>query len=117
MRIVIADRQAATRSALSMLLAPEEDINIVDEASDQQELLSMISATPPDVVLLDWELAGAATVDLLANLRTLAPSLKIIALSGRPEARPEALGAGVDAFVSKGDSPARLLITLRSIHL
>ena len=28
-----------------------------------------------------------------------------------------ALGAGVDAFVSKGDSPAKLLTTLRSIHL
>lgn len=117
MRIVIADRQAATRSALSVFLASDEDIEIVGEASDQQQLLSMVVATQPDVLLLDWELAGLATVDLLADLRALEPSFKVVALSGRPEAQQAALRAGVDGFVSKGDSPARLLTALRSIQL
>jgi DNA-binding NarL/FixJ family response regulator len=117
MRIVIADRQAATRSALSMLLAPEEDVDIVGQAGDKQQLLSMVEATRPDVVLLDWELAGSAAADLLADLRALALPFKVIALSGRPEARQAAMGAEVDGFVSKGDSPVRLLITLRAIQL
>ena len=117
MRIVIADRQVATRSALNMLLTPEEEVDIVGEASDKQQLLSMVETTQPDVVLLDWELAGSAAVDLLAELRVLGSSLKVIALSGRPEAQQAALGAGVAGFVSKGDSPARLLTTLRAIQL
>jgi len=117
MRLVIADRQAATRSALRMLLAPEEDVNIVGEVSDQQQLLSMVEATQPDVLLLDWELAGSATVDLLADLRVIESPFKVIALSGRPEAQQAALGAGVDGFVSKGDPPARLLTALRAIQL
>lgn len=118
MRIIIADRQAATRSALSILLASEEDVKIVGEASDEQQLLSMVAVTRPDVLLLDWELAGSAAVDLLADLRALEPPpFKVIALSGRPEAQQAALGAGVDGFVSKGDSPARLLTTLRAIQL
>jgi DNA-binding NarL/FixJ family response regulator len=117
MRIIIADRQTATRSALSMLLAPEEDVNIVGEAGDRQQLLSLVEAVRPDVVLLDWELAGSAAVGLLAELRAIVPSFKVIALSGRPEAQPAALSAGVDGFVSKGDPPARLLTTLRAIQL
>jgi DNA-binding NarL/FixJ family response regulator len=38
----------------------------------------------------------------------------VIALSGRPEARRAALDAGVDAFVSKGDPPERLLSMLEA---
>ena len=117
MRIVIADRQVATRSALNMLLTPEEDVDIVGEAGDKEQLLSMVEATQPDVVLLDWELVGSATVGLLADLRALGTSLKVIALSGRSEAQQAAMGAGVDGFVSKGDSPVRLLTTLRAIQL
>lgn len=117
MRIVIADRQTATRSALSMLLAPEQDVKIVGEAGDKEQLLSMVETTPPDVLLLDWELAESAMADLLVKLRAMAPSLKVIALSGRPEAQQAALGAGVDGFVSKGDPPARLLTALRAIQL
>jgi DNA-binding NarL/FixJ family response regulator len=39
----------------------------------------------------------------------LHPELKIIALSGRPEASKAALAAGVDAFVSKGENSEKLL--------
>jgi DNA-binding NarL/FixJ family response regulator len=117
MRLVIADRQAATRAALSMLLAPEEDVDIVGQAGDKQQLLSLVETTQPDVVLLDWELVGSAAVDLLAELRAMALPGKVIALSGRPEAKRAALEAGVDGFVSKGDPPARLLTALRGIQL
>ena len=61
------------------------------------------------LVLLDWELPGLEADGLLPTLRELCPRLKVIALSGRPEARHAALDAGVDAFVSKGDPPERLL--------
>jgi DNA-binding NarL/FixJ family response regulator len=33
----------------------------------------------------------------------------VVALSGRPESRRTALAAGVNAFVSKGEPPERLL--------
>lgn len=52
---------------------------------------------------------------LLSALHSLGCPLKIIALSGHLEAREEALGAGADAFVSKGDPPERLLSTLRTV--
>jgi hypothetical protein len=37
----------------------------------------------------------------------------VIALSGRPEARQAALGAGADAFASKGDPPERVLAVIK----
>jgi len=114
---LLADDQSKVRSALRLLLEQQPDIHILGEAVDSTGLLDWVKVTCPDVVLLDWELPGLKAGDLstcsgqglLPTLRELCPCLKVIALSGRPEARQAALDAGVDAFVSKGDPPERLL--------
>jgi DNA-binding NarL/FixJ family response regulator len=78
---------------------------------DATGLLDWASAVSPDLVLLDWELPGFSP-DLLVTLRELCPSLAVIALSGQPEARREALRAGAGTFVSEGDPPERLLAAI-----
>jgi DNA-binding NarL/FixJ family response regulator len=59
MRILIADEQAAVRSALRLLLEQmsEQDRIIAEEASRLSDTLAM--AVPPDLILLDWELKAA----------------------------------------------------------
>ena len=117
MRVLIADDQPQVRSALRLLLKQEPDLAVVGEADDAERALALSAEQRPDLVLLDWELPGqgaagplrSAGQRLLPALRVCCPHLKVIALSGRPEARQAALDAGVDAFVSKGDPPERLL--------
>jgi DNA-binding NarL/FixJ family response regulator len=113
MRVLLADDQAKVRSALRLLLEQQPDLKVLGEAVDAQGLLDWVSAVCPDVVLLDWELPGLQRSDALSILRARCPHLKVIALSGQPEARQAALAGGADAFVSKGDFPERLLTTLR----
>ncbi|NIO69112.1 MAG: response regulator [Anaerolineae bacterium] len=115
MRVLLADDQTKVRSALRLLLEQEPGLSVVGEAAEAEDLLAQVEATQPDLVLLDWELPGLRTDDRLSALRTLCPRLKVIALSGQPEARRAALTAGADAFVSKGDPPERLLTTLRAV--
>jgi DNA-binding NarL/FixJ family response regulator len=109
MQVLLADDQAKVRSALRLLLEHEPDVAILGEAVDTTGLLDWIKATEPDLILLDWELPGLPATALLPLLHALHPNLRVVALSGRPEARQAALDAGVDAFVSKGDPPERLL--------
>ena len=109
MRVLLADDQSKVRSALRLILEHQPDLNVLGEAVDAQGLLDWVRLVCPDVVLLDWELPGLPRHDLLSALRGLCPHLKVIALSGRPEARQAALAAGADAFVSKGDPPEQLL--------
>jgi DNA-binding NarL/FixJ family response regulator len=97
---------------------------VVGEAAEAEDLLAQLKATRPDLMLLDWELPGLALANsvgsekrLLSVLHVFYPNLRVIALSGRPEAHQAALAAGVDAFVSKGDPPERLLTTLRAMGL
>jgi DNA-binding NarL/FixJ family response regulator len=48
----------------------------------------------------------------LSPLRLVAPDVKIIALSGVPEARRSALAEGADGFVSKSEPPENVLRAL-----
>jgi DNA-binding NarL/FixJ family response regulator len=111
MRILLADHQSRVRFALRALLAQRPELRIVGEAVDAEDLLTQARVKCPDLILLDWGLQGLAAMDLLA-LRKVCPDVVVIVLSGRPEARQATLEAGADAFVSKTDSPERLLVTI-----
>ena len=112
MRILVADDQSGVRSALHLLLEQEPGLTIVEEVVEAAELLAQVEMTRPDLVLLDWELPGLQTASVVPALRAACPHLSVIALSGLPEAREAAISADVDAFVSKGDPPERLLETV-----
>lgn len=112
MRILLADNQSAVRSALRLLLEQEAGVSIVGEVTEAEALLAQAEVAQPDLVLLDWELPSLLPRDLLFVLRDRCHHTVVIALSGRPEARRDALDAGVDAFASKGEPPERLLATL-----
>ena len=109
MRILLADHQSKVRFALRTLLERKLGFEVVGEATDFQELWEQVEETCPDLLLLDWELPGPTVEDLLSRLHAICPHLRVIALSGRSELCPDALQAGVDAFICKCDSPDRLL--------
>lgn len=91
-------------------------MSVLAEAENARSLLAAAADGEVDLVLLDWNLPGIDTPQLITDLRTVAPDIHIIVLSGRPEAAAPALCAGADAFVSKGDPPETLLAALEAIQ-
>jgi DNA-binding NarL/FixJ family response regulator len=125
-QVLVADSHVTVRSALRLLLAEEPGMCLAGEATRARELLVQAQALQPDIVLLEWELPGLPAVArradaqqplrrLLYQLHASAPHLRVVALSGWPEAQGAALLAGADAFVSTGSSPQHLLTTLRTL--
>ena len=112
MRILLADGQAQVRFALRVLLERQPGLEVVGEVSSVEDLLIRAIASRPDLVLLDWNVAAPLAAGLLLALRRECPGLGVIVLSGRPEAREAALGAGADDFVSKGYPPEHLLAAI-----
>ncbi|HKZ83723.1 MAG TPA: response regulator transcription factor [Anaerolineae bacterium] len=125
MCVLLADDQAEVRSALRLLLEQEANLTVAGEAGNAGELLARALDASPDIVMLDWELPGLQPTSrmpaaipqfgVIAALRVACPRIKVIVLSGRPEARQQALDAGADAFASKGDPPEKLLETIRAV--
>jgi DNA-binding NarL/FixJ family response regulator len=112
MRILLVDSQSKVRFALRVLLERQPGFEVVGEAANVEELRVKAEGPCPDLVLLDWNVAGAVQDGLLPMLRRGCPGMKVIVLSGRPEAREAALAAGADGFVSKGNPPEHLLAAI-----
>ena len=114
MRILLADGESNVRYGLRVLLEERPELEVVGEAADTGDLLAQIEAACPDLVLLSWALPGPAGADLLPILRSVCDDVYVIVLSGRPEARQAILDAGANAFISKVESPERLLAAIAS---
>ena len=112
MRIVLADGEPNVRYGLRVLLEEQSKCEVVGEAADAEELWAQVKTACPDLVLLSWELPGLTGADLLPALQSVCEDLYVIVLSGRPETRQASLDAGANAFVSKIESPERLLAAI-----
>jgi DNA-binding NarL/FixJ family response regulator len=113
-RVLLADDDMHVRSAVRLVLENEPGVLFVGDCDCAEGLVEQVRCSQADVVLLDWDLPGlrAGSLD---HLRAAYPICRLVALSCRPEQRSEALRAGIDRFVSKGDAPSSLLRVLREL--
>jgi len=109
MRIILADHHVQPRLALKTLIGEQPEFDLIGEAKDAQGLLFLAGAHTADLILLDRELPGISTKDLIASLHALQPRPIVIVMSSDFETSRSVLKAGADAFVSKGDEPDWLL--------
>ena len=114
MLILVADKRTRTRFALRLLIEQATGHTIVAEVADAESLTSKIRETLPDLVLLEWELSQDKNGRTISSLKEDFPQMKVLVLSGQSKWRKAALKAGADDFVSKGDSPDRLMMLLNS---
>jgi DNA-binding NarL/FixJ family response regulator len=114
--VLIADDDPHVLSAVRLLLEHEPGMSIVADCTSAEGLVESAVCSESDVILVDWDLPGLRTGAELGRLATYAPRCRIVALSGRPEQRDEALRRGAVSFVSKGDAPDSLLSVLRALR-
>jgi DNA-binding NarL/FixJ family response regulator len=108
-RILIADDQPSIRSALRLLIEQQPDLNVTGEIDNNDGLLDWLYANKADILLLDWESRGISSYQIIPQLNSAFPVLKIIVLDSKPEVRQEAIKAGAAEFVGKNEPPERLL--------
>ena len=110
-RILIADPDSATRKALILLLQRKLGTNCIIEVTDVETLIRTLADTPPDLLLLDWQLYGSPAPETCRLLRRAYPHLRIVLLSVDANDATAAKEAGAD-FIHKGASPDELIATL-----
>ncbi|MET0939684.1 MAG: response regulator transcription factor [Gaiellaceae bacterium] len=116
-RVLVVDDQSMVRAGFRMLLAGEEDIEVVAEASDGLEAVDKAGRFDPTVILMDIrmpELDGLqATRRILAKDRDA--RILILTTFDLDEYVYEALRAGASGFVLKDDSPEQLIAAIRTV--
>lgn len=88
-------------------------------AADVESARRMVSASLPDLILLDWMLPGMSGIDFARQVRRDARTkmLPIIMLTARAEERDkiEGLDVGADDYVTKPFSPRELVARIKAV--
>lgn len=101
--LLIADDCLAVRYGLKLWLRLEPDMQVIGEAADGLEVLTLALRLRPDVVVMDAGMPRMDGITATQQLRNLLPNLPIIVLSIEDDVatRARALAAGATVFLSK----------------
>jgi DNA-binding NtrC family response regulator len=116
-RVLIVDDEADVRSTLQQYVTTQGCEARV--AADGASALGLIRADPPDVVLLDIQMAGLSGLDALKAVQEAAPGVKVIMISGAAsfELAKETLAHGAFDFIPKPPDLKALSQTLQAAFL
>jgi DNA-binding NarL/FixJ family response regulator len=118
-RVLLADDQALVRGGFRSLLDARDDIEVVGEAADGREVVSLAKTLVPDVVLMDVrmpELDGLeATRQIAADPRLAGVRVVILSTFGLDEYLFDALRYGASGFLVKDTEPADLVTAVRVV--
>lgn len=106
-RVLLAEDQHMIRSALSALMALEEDMTVVAELDRGDQVLPGARRVRPDVAVIDIDMPGMDGLTAAALLRDEMPECRVLILTGlgEPGHVARALDARVSGFLRK-DAPA-----------
>ncbi len=118
-RVVIADDQQLIRGGFRSLLESEPDIEVVGEAGTGAEAVALVTATRPDVVLMDIRMPDGdglwATARIAANPDLANTHIVIVTTFELDEYVAEAIRAGASGFLVKDTEPVELIRAVRVI--
>ncbi len=117
--VVLADDQALVRAGFRALLAAEDDMKVLGEASDGREALEVVEATRPDVVLMDIRMPGLdglrATARISQDARLTRTRVLVLTTFELDEYVFGALRSGASGFLLKDVEPAFLIEAVRTV--
>ncbi|MDB6027964.1 MAG: two component transcriptional regulator, LuxR family [Verrucomicrobiales bacterium] len=116
-RVLVVDDHPLLRGAITALLQSEPDIYLCGEAEDAGSALLLINTTNPQIVLLDISLKETDSFELLKEIRTGFPAVKVLIFSAKDEYvyGPLALRFGASGYIEKTQSHLILVPALRKI--
>jgi DNA-binding NarL/FixJ family response regulator len=117
MRVLVVDDQSMVRAGFRMLLAHEEDIEVIAEASNGLEAVASAARFQPSVILMDIRMPELDGVEATRRILAADPTARVLILTtfDLDEYVYEALAAGASGFVLKDDPPEQLLAAIRTV--
>ena len=110
LRVVLVDDHPVYRQGLARLLL-ESGVDVVAQAGNGPEALSIVEEAAPDVVVMDLNMPGMSGVDVTRKLveRNPASRVLVVSVSAQEEDVTEAILAGASGYVLK-DGPVEEVV-------
>jgi DNA-binding NarL/FixJ family response regulator len=115
-RVLVVDDHPVVRSGLIGMLAVTDDIEVVGEAGDGEEALTLVESTRPDVVLMDLRMPRRDGVSATGAIVSGYPATKVLVLTTYDTDTDilHAVEAGAAGYLLKDTPHAELLDGIRA---
>jgi DNA-binding NarL/FixJ family response regulator len=116
-RVLVADDQPLVRSGFRMVLEDRSDLELVGEAGDGAEAVSLAGQVDPDVILMDIRMPGVDGVEATRRLVAAGTRARVLVLTtfDLDEYVYAAIRAGASGFLLKDVEPAELVDAIRVV--
>ena len=116
-RILLVDDHSLVRDGVEAILQLEPDFHHIAHAASCREALDAVQAAAPDIILLDRRMPEGDGLDLLAELRQIAPQTRVIMMtaSATPSEMARARSLGAAGHLPKSVRRAMLVGAIRTV--
>lgn len=113
--VLIIDDHPMLRRGVMQLLALDDELEAVGEASSGDEGIKLALTLDPDLILLDLNMHGMSGIDTLKAMRTadIYSKVLVFTVSDNHEDVVAALKAGADGYLLKDTEPEELLASIK----
>jgi DNA-binding NarL/FixJ family response regulator len=115
-RVLIVDDQELVRAGFRMILELQEDIEVIGEAGDGADAVTMARELDPDVVLMDVRMPDTDGIEATRLLLATGSPARVLMLTtfDADEHVYEAMKAGASGFLLKNAPPGQLVSAVRA---
>ena len=114
-RVLLVDDQHLIRAGLKMLCEAEPDLEVVGEADNGRDAVTLAGRLAPDVVVMDLRMPGVDGITATGRILAERPATRVLVLTtfGDDDHLYPALTAGATGFLLKDAPPEELLDGIR----
>jgi DNA-binding NarL/FixJ family response regulator len=116
-RVVLADDHELVRSGIKALLSMVDGVQVIAEAADGSELVSLVDSVRPDLVMTDISMPGMDGITAISQIHSRHPEVRILVLSmyDTVDFVKRAVASGACGYLMKDAPPFELEQAVRSV--
>ncbi|MEI6779502.1 MAG: response regulator transcription factor [Verrucomicrobiota bacterium] len=116
-KVLIVEDHPLFRAMLVHLIDKELGMTVCGEANNIRDALSIIEQRRPDAAIVDLTLPGSSGLELIKDLKARNLQLPVLVLSMHAERlyAERVLRAGARGYITKEESPAEVLVAIRTV--
>lgn len=117
-RVLIVEDHEIVRKGIRALLSKEPGIQVVGEAANGRDAVTLAKSLKPDVILMDLVMPKMDGIEATRQITAAQPDVRILVLTSfaADDKVFPAIKAGALGYLLKDSSPAELIQAIRQVH-